>query len=380
MSLLVDLLSRVKQPEVTREVPPNLKNIVESCTRQSVHTRKIIALSLVISVFLLSGIFAVYFVNSLAEKKAGRIDVVSMKEKAMNVREVQPIANEHSVPSPGSKQALTDRTDRALETNNTVTAGTDSDENIIIVQAVETEISEIEGNDADVLSGLVPDVLKTAGRPDRNIDVEDSQPLSTDVNNKESQDIDAHLYSAQAYEIKKDYSKALASYRKALEIDRDNHTVINNIAYSLLQLGRVEESIAYARMAVEINRDYAPALINLGISYARTGNMISAEEYLNRAVEIEPDNQTALLNLAILHEKQSQLLMASEIFSRLVRLGNLNGSLGLARVHEKEGRLIEALTLYRSIQGTDSVDPAIQKIVRKRIRILAKSAPGRGKK
>ena len=208
-----------------------------------------------------------------------------------------------------------------------------------------------------------------AGRKD--IISDDSQIPPAPSKDKNSAQIDAYLYSARNHEIKKDYSKALFDYRKVLELDKNNFTVMNNIAYILLQIGLISESIEYSQMAVNIKKDYVPALINLAVGNARTGNTSAAETYLNSALMIEPDNQSVLLNYAVLYEKKGDYTRASEYFLKLNRLGNVTGSLGLARIYEKQDKKEEALKIYKNIYSLNFIDNETRQIVRQRIILLS---------
>ena len=131
-------------------------------------------------------------------------------------------------------------------------------------------------------------------------------------------------------------------------------------------------------MAVNIKKDYVPALINLAVANARTGNTSAAETYLNNALMIEPDNQSVLLNYAVLYEKKGDYTRASEYFLKLNRLGNVTGSLGLARIYEKQDKKEEALKIYKNIYSLNSIDNETRQIVRQRIILLSeKPEPGR---
>ncbi|MBI5050858.1 MAG: hypothetical protein HZC11_08345, partial [Nitrospirae bacterium] len=69
MSLLADLLSRVKHQQTKMDVPPNLRNIV---VRQSAHKRKMLLLSVFFAVAVISGISIIYFtphIKSVSGKK-----------------------------------------------------------------------------------------------------------------------------------------------------------------------------------------------------------------------------------------------------------------------------------------------------------------------
>lgn len=182
--------------------------------------------------------------------------------------------------------------------------------------------------------------------------------------------IDSYLYRAREYEMKGEYSKALASYHKVLDIEKDNFIVLNNISYIYLQLDLLKESLDYSLRAVKINRDYLPALVNVGIAYAKTGELESAEYHLTRALELEPANQDVRLNLALMFEREARFPEASEHYLKLVKFGNVSGALGLGRVYEKEGRTAEAITFYKKIYENNSVDKDTRVFVRKRIIVL----------
>lgn len=189
---------------------------------------------------------------------------------------------------------------------------------------------------------------------------------------------DAYLYRALEYETNRDYTGALAEYRKLLRMDNKNFTVLNNVAYIYLRMGLDKESILFSQMALAINSNYIPALINLGIAYAGADNISAAEYYLDKAYSLDPLDQTAILNIAILHERRKNNQEASRYYELLMKLGNTEGILGLARIYERQGRIEESLRFYRSIQAIDSIDQDIQRKVRRRIMVLLsqKKNPG----
>ncbi len=65
MSLLADLLAKIKQPESKREVPPNLQTIVQESAKRSGNRRKIILLACIFAVAVISGLSVAYFGRSL---------------------------------------------------------------------------------------------------------------------------------------------------------------------------------------------------------------------------------------------------------------------------------------------------------------------------
>ncbi len=181
---------------------------------------------------------------------------------------------------------------------------------------------------------------------------------------------DALLYRARKHEMNNNYSGALNSYKKALDLDRNNIAIINNIAYMYLQLNLFEDAAAFSTKALEINRDHVPSLINLAIAQARSGNYTDASSHLDRAIKLEPASESVILNLAILNEKQGNDSVAFEYYSKLSNLGNSKGLLGKARIYDKTGKTGEAIMLYRQILSSALTDDAVKTEIRQRIRIL----------
>jgi tetratricopeptide (TPR) repeat protein len=335
VSLLADLLSKIKHPQTKREIPPNLKNIVYTSTKRSVHKKRIIIVSALVVAFVISGVIVAHILLPLFE----------ILDKAQEVAKVEIQTQAEKL----SKEVQKDLED-LREVKNQVISKKDK-------PAVKEPIVKKEETKK---------VVKTEEKKT----VKKSEVPSVQVNIDTAQR-DAYLYSAREYEMRRDYSKALSLYRKVLEIDKDNITVMNNIAYILLHLGLVNESIRYSERAINIKKDYTPALINLGIAYAKLGENTAAEKYLKKAFMLEPDNETIILNLAILYERQNDYDRASRYFSKLTTLGNITGFLGLARIYEKQGRIEEALQIYRSIYSLDSMDDEVRRLVRQRISSLS---------
>ncbi len=388
MSMLADLLSKVHQPVIKREVAPNLKNIVKASSGWSAHKTKIIVLSAIFVISALSGIFFVRYVKSISGQSDITIASASLDTVRQKIRERQAASSESSSPLQSSKPGDLDVQNKAQGTaqpviSEEVSGGAIADEKSRksdIVSAdkdhreapqgpqgspagVTLENGESENTGMNVMA-------ENPKKKVKEVEIINFPDTALHAESKRTHGMDAYLYRAREDEIKGDYSKALTNYKKALELDRDNYAVMNNVAYIFLRLNLIDESIKYARMAVDINRAYAPALINLGIAYARSGDITSAEENLRSALGLEPDNQDVLMNLGILHERQDLLQEASEYFSRLVKLGSMDGPMGLARVYEKQGRIEEAVKLYRSVYENASADEMVKLRARQRIMVL----------
>ncbi|MDP3297019.1 MAG: hypothetical protein Q8N09_05415 [Thermodesulfovibrionia bacterium] len=376
MSLLADLLSKIKHSQSKREIPPNLRHIVSASAQQSARKRKIILISVFFITAVTSGIFAIYFMNSITGmlNKGQGLGVSGQGSEVRKQEEAR--SQKPETESPKIEASL-----RPMGSQNELTGDGAVKPNISHREREKIASSEVKTQNLENRAEIAEPPFKDTTQHTEHIkQSREHKAESTEqkIQPSEIQNVraavDAYLYSARNHEIKKDYSKALSDYRKVLEIDKNNFSVMNNIAYILLQIGLINESIEYSQMAVNIKKDYVPALINLAVANARTGNISAAETYLNSALMIEPDNQFVLLNCAILYEKKGDYTRASEYFLKLNRLGNVTGSLGLAMIYEKQDKKEEALKIYKNIYSLNFIDNETRQIVRQRIILLSGKA------
>jgi tetratricopeptide (TPR) repeat protein len=91
--------------------------------------------------------------------------------------------------------------------------------------------------------------------------------------------------------------EAIVQYQKALEIKPDFAEAHNNLAYSLLQIGRVNEAITHFQRALEIQQSYE-AYYNLGCAFRQKGMAAEAMASYQKAIELQPQFIPAQKNLA----------------------------------------------------------------------------------
>ena len=81
---------------------------------------------------------------------------------------------------------------------------------------------------------------------------------------------------------KSTYDKAVAAFRRAIELDPNYPSAYNGLGVALRSAGDLEGAIANWTKAVELKPDYAYALYNLGLAHLLKGDKTAALEYLTK--------------------------------------------------------------------------------------------------
>jgi len=358
MSLLVDLLAKIKQPASKREVPPNLRDIVQASARRSVNRRKIILLTCIFGAAVVSGLLLTYFGRSFMETES------SMMMPAPNVAAKAEIKTQEESEGPAvvsrpQSAAVPEESPVQSDTPAPDAENLDPDGPVILPAHADKKSVPVAHFDEEQKK---PSVVRT--------DLSEQAVTTPPARQEPAPKTDAFLYAARKYEMNNEYLKALSNYKHALKADANNVTVMNNIAFMYLKLNLLNDAITYAQMALDRNSDYIPALINMAIAHARSGHYMEAARSLNHAEDLDPDNETILLNLAVLNERQENLPKALDLYSRLVKLGNSEGLMGEVRIYEKQGHMQKAIELYKGISISESVEDAVKIQARKRLLIL----------
>ncbi|MBI3593220.1 MAG: tetratricopeptide repeat protein [Nitrospirae bacterium] len=347
MSLLADLLSKVKFQGAKGDIPPNLKQVVSDSAEKAVTRKRIIILSVLVILAVASGFGAVYvmelYIKPFAVKKTVRPPEKPLPEQTITRPSAPTVA--HPLSQPLHETAKTETKKEPLQTAKK------KKEIKKEPQPEKTYIPE----DGDAETKKTPESAEVIRKELKR------QP-AVDTANR-----DVYIYAAKTYESKKDYYQALSNYKKALEIDPQNYIIMNNISSVMLQLGSYENAIRYSKNALAVRKDYAPSLINLGIAHIQLNNMQEGESYLSKALSIDPSNRHAVLNLAILYERLGDYDKAYKSFYRLSETGDIQGYLGIARISEKKGKTSDAARIYREILSMKDIDPGFRKLANERL-------------
>ena len=112
---------------------------------------------------------------------------------------------------------------------------------------------------------------------------------------------DAHYNLGNVFHEVGDLDAAIASYQRALEIDRDCDTYLN-LGNALRERGDLPAAIDNYHLALQINPEYVDAYNNLGEALKEQGKYMAAIANFKHGLELAPEHSTlnAALGLALM--------------------------------------------------------------------------------
>jgi tetratricopeptide (TPR) repeat protein len=123
-----------------------------------------------------------------------------------------------------------------------------------------------------------------------------------------------------AYSDLKEYEKAAAYYKRALDLD----PAINQAAYNLARTSlEIEEYDFAIKLLTDLEKkDGANLMIleMLGFSWYQAGNDEKAAKYYRKSLDIDPANLRSLYNMSLLEKQNSNWAVSREYLERLLEL------------------------------------------------------------
>ena len=95
-----------------------------------------------------------------------------------------------------------------------------------------------------------------------------------------------------------EHQLAIEYFEKAIELNKKNAGYYNNIAISLLNLNKINDSIINFKKAIKINQNDPNTYNNLGNAYKKCKNLIFALQSYNKAINLKKNFIEALINRA----------------------------------------------------------------------------------
>ena len=173
----------------------------------------------------------------------------------------------------------------------------------------------------------------------------------------------AKLYVAMGttYEQQKDYKNAIASFRQALAMDKENLDAMRGLAQNLANDNQIDAALDEYRRIQDADPQDATAALRVAEIYRRQGKFDLAMENLKKASALVQDSLEIPYNEALILEAQGKYEDAATVLQKLVarplppdaRAGDKsNRALFLERlgnVYREAGRPLLAMETFRKI-------------------------------
>jgi Flp pilus assembly protein TadD len=144
------------------------------------------------------------------------------------------------------------------------------------------------------------------------------------------------------------YSKAIQSYQKVIQLDPTYVEAYNNLGITYQELGDFDKAFEAYQKSVEINPQYEKGYNNLGILYYLQGQNEEAFEAFKNALVINPNSIESHINLGVLYKKQGQLNRAIESYQNALEINPLLKEVhyNIALLYEQSGNIESAIGHY----------------------------------
>ncbi len=186
--------------------------------------------------------------------------------------------------------------------------------------------------------------------------------------------IDYYIYQAISSEKSGHYMDAIIQYKRALEFNKKDVRILNKLSYLYIKIKSPDEAIAFAKKALELKPGYVDAAINLSVALMIKGKIDRATETLISVYKNRPDDRRIIYNLALMYERKGDLDSATKLYKELYYMNDIKGMLGLARIQEKKGNFRKALQYYREALNQKDLNKTQKLKIEKRLSILSRVA------
>lgn len=115
-----------------------------------------------------------------------------------------------------------------------------------------------------------------------------------------------------AKQQKRDFQGAYEDYFRASQYNPNDIGVLNNIATTLDELGRVDEALEYLHKIIKIDSSFIGSYVNLGFQYTKLKRYKEAIAFFDKALLIDKNDPLTLNNrgLALYHLKDYKRALA----------------------------------------------------------------------
>jgi tetratricopeptide (TPR) repeat protein len=191
----------------------------------------------------------------------------------------------------------------------------------------------------------------------------------------------AKMYSAlgYTYEQQKQYKEAINSYRRAIELDRDNLDAIRGLAENLMNDGQTDAALEQYKIIADANPEDAQTYLHMAEIYRKSGKFDLALENLKKAESMVQDSIEVPYNMAAVYQAQGRFDEAVQTLQDLLKKtekpdnsytqGERNNRAvfleRLGTVYRDQGKYPEAVEVFRKMiaLGDDNAVRGYQQVI-----------------
>ncbi len=173
-------------------------------------------------------------------------------------------------------------------------------------------------------AGVHPDTTKLLLRAEARIAKQNLAGARQDLEDATSRDSripSAQLLLAMLYEQAREFDKAVARYRRILELQPENPLALNNLAYALaVRKNAPQEALPVAEKAYNLAKGNPDITDTLGWIYHLMGQEDKAIQLLEQAVKVGGQNAEIHLHFAVVSAALGQSLAAEVSLNRALEI------------------------------------------------------------
>lgn len=162
-----------------------------------------------------------------------------------------------------------------------------------------------------------------------------------------------------------DLTQAIASYRKAIELDEKDANLYYNLSYLYEKIDQKETADSYLEKAVGLASADVESRLKLARRHIDKNEPKKAKEYVSQVLQGNPRSLDALLLMAQILEKQEEKEGLKDIYQRILSLQSKNETViyNLAVLEYETGELGKSLTHFKHYLQLHPKDATVHEIV-----------------
>ncbi len=165
------------------------------------------------------------------------------------------------------------------------------------------------------------------------------------------------------YEQKKDYTRAIDAYRKAVDLDRDNLDAVRGLAQNLLNDNQTEAALDQFKTIAAADPQDVQTLMHISEIYRRDGQFEKALETLDKAQAVAEDSMEVQYNRAVIEEALGKYDDAARHLQELLHRTDKANNVYSAAERSNRAIFLERLgTVYRDQNNTEQAVDAFRKM------------------